>query len=586
MKKFRIVPPGKGTVIIRLWGYVFEHRLWLLLAFSLALVSNLAGLVWPLMSGYAIEAIEPGVGKVDFDTVFSYIGLMLLFCAISAILSYILSLVMVRISQKVAFRLRKEVFEKMSELPVGYFDRFQAGDLISHITYDIDTINATVTNDLIQIFTALITVTGSLIMMILISPVMVVIVFFTIPISVFFIRFMTTRIKPLFRKRSARLGEMNGFAEEMISGQKSIKAYHQEETVIHRFDRKNEQAAKAYYKAEYYGSMVGPSMNFINNTSLSIISMVGAILYFLGSLTLGNLSTFILYSRRFSGPINEIANVISELQSSVAAAERVFRLIDEKSEPPDAPEAVELTDVRGEVRIEDVKFSYIRNKPVITGLDLYATPGKLVAIVGKTGSGKTTLVNLLMRFYDPDSGRILLDGQDITRITRKSLRLSYSMVLQDTWLFQGSVYDNVAYGRQNATREEVERVCRAAKIHHFIQSLPLGYDTIISDDGTNVSGGQKQLLTIARAMMQDSRMLILDEATSNVDTVTEQQIQSAMRELMKDKTCFVIAHRLSTIRNADIILVVSDGRIVEQGDHKTLLSKNGTYAQLYYSQEL
>ncbi len=575
---------GKGRVLLRLWKYIYEYKWLLALAAFLTITSNVLALVTPKLSGLAIEAIEPGKSAVDFGTVLFYCALMAVCCVISAGLSYLLSILMINLSQKIVFKMRKDVFDKLSELPVGYFDRFQTGDIISRITYDIDTINASLSNDLLQICTSIITVFGSLIMMITISPILVLVFLVTIPISLLFTRYMTTKVRPLFRKRSEKLGELNGFAEEMISGQKTIKAYHREKVMIDRFDIKNEEAVTAYYKADYNGSIVGPSVNFINNLSLSLISVFGTILYLSGRMNLGNVSSFVLYSRKFSGPINEAANIISELQSSLAAAERVFRLIDEAPEPADAPDAIEFKDVKGDVSIQDVSFSYLPGKPVIKNLSLNAQSGSLVAIVGHTGAGKTTLINLLMRFYDPDCGVITLDCTDIKKATRKSLRLSYAMVLQDTWLFNGTVFENIAYGKKDATLDDVIRVCKAAKMHSFISALPNGYDTVLSDDGINISGGQKQLLTIARAMLLDAKMLILDEATSNVDTRTELQIQNAMRELMAGKTCFVIAHRLSTIQNADTILVVQDGNVVEQGDHATLLAKNGAYAELYYSQ--
>lgn len=575
---------GKGKVILRLWNYIYEYKWLFALAIVLTVTSNVLTLIMPKLSGKAIEAIEPGKDAVDFQTVVYYCALMTVLCVVSAGLSYLLSKLMINISQKIVYKMRKEVFNKLLELPVGYFDRFQTGDIISRITYDIDTINASLSNDLLQICTSAITVLVSLIMMITISPLLVLIFLVTIPISIVFTRYMSKKVRPLFRKRSEKLGELNGFAEEMITGQKTIKAYHREEVMIGRFDQKNEEAVTAYYNADYNGSIVGPSVNFINNLSLSLISVFGTILYLSGSISLGNISSFVLYSRKFSGPINEAANIISELQSSLAAAERVFRLMDETPEPADAPDAIEFKDVKGDVALKNIYFSYIPGKPVIKNLSLNADRGSLIAIVGHTGAGKTTLINLLMRFYDPDSGVITLDGVDIQKATRKSLRLSYAMVLQDTWLFNGTVFENVAYGKKDATLDDVIRVCKAAKIHNFITSLPNGYDTVLSDDGINISGGQKQLLTIARAMLLDAKMLILDEATSNVDTRTELQIQNAMRELMTGKTCFVIAHRLSTIQNADTILVVQDGNVVEQGHHASLLAKNGVYAELYYSQ--
>ena len=577
-------PQDRKRVLIRLGGYLMRHVRMVIAALLLTITSNLLALIGPALSGRAIDAIGSEAGKVDFPTVFYYCGLMLVFYLVSSVLSYILSVLMIHLSQKIVYQMREDVFNHLTELPVRYFDSHQTGDIVSRISYDIDTVNASLSTDLLQIATSAITVGGSLVMMILISPELVLVFAVTIPTSIFFTRYMVRKVRPLFRKRSIKLGELNGYVEEIITGQKTTKAYHQEETMIGRFDQRNKEAVDAYYMADYYGSMTGPSVNFINNLSLALISTFGAILFLFGHISLGNLSSFVLYSRKFSGPINEMANIISELQSACAAAERVFRLIDEPPETPDLPQALEVTSVDGRVDIEHVKFGYDPQRTIIHDLNLTAKPGSLVAIVGPTGAGKTTIINLLMLFYDPDSGEIRLDGHESRHITRKSLRLSYAMVLQDTWLFHGTVFENIAYRKKGATLEDVTAAAKAARTHHYITRLPDGYDTILNEDGMNISQGQKQLLTIARAMLLDARMLILDEATSNVDTRTEQQIQAAMRTLMEGKTCFVIAHRLSTIQNADTILVVRDGEIVEQGNHQELMQRGGVYAGLYRSQ--
>lgn len=575
---------NRKGILLRLGTYLMEHKLGLFSAILCSVAGNILALVGPMLSGYAIDAIEPGAGKVNFQQVGYYCVLMILCYGISAVLTYGQSVLMLRVTKKVVFKMRNDVFHHLLDLRVGYFDQNKAGDIISIISYDIDTVNASLSSDVVQVVSSVITVLGALIMMLLISPVLVLVFVITVPISIVAIRRLTQITRPLFRIRSKELGRLNGFVEEMMGGQKTLKAYCQQENSIHKFQERNEAAIDAYFRADWMGSVVGPMVNFINNGSIALVTMFGAILYLFGNLTLGNISSFALYARKFSGPINESANILSELQSSLAAAERVFRLMDEPPEAEDKENARVLKKVYGDVVFQNVSFGYTKDKEIIHGLSLEAYRGKMIAIVGPTGAGKTTIINLLMRFYDPDQGTISLDGKPVEDYTRESLRLAYAMVLQDTWLFHGTVYENIAYGNTSATHEQVIAAAKAARIHDYIMSLPEGYETILSDDGTNLSKGQKQLITIARAMLLDARMLILDEATSNVDTRTERQVQEAMYALMKDKTCFVIAHRLSTIRSADLILVIRDGDVAEQGTHESLMEAGGFYRMLYDSQ--
>ncbi len=575
---------GKMLTLRRLWGYIRLYKGGLSAVLALNVVSNLLSLAGPMLAGKAMNTIDMATGRVRFDALLTYCALMLVLYLLSSLIAYILTRLMITYSQKIIRRMRKDVFDKFSELPVGFFDTHQTGELISRITYDIDTVNASLTNDLITLTTGLITIIGSLLMMLWISPIMLAIFLVPLPFSFLFTRFMARRLRPMFKKRSVKLGEMNGYMEEIISGHMTIKAYNREDVILSRFDQKNKQAVDAYYDTEFNGGIVGPSNNFINNISLSMIGLFGTILFFLGKMNIGAISSFVLYSRKFSGPISEIANISSELQSAFSAADRVFSLIDELPEPADPPESIELGDVRGEVEFRDVDFGYQPNRPILRHFNFTAQAGSVTAIVGPTGAGKTTIVNLLMRFYDIGSGQILLDGTDIRKIRRKDLRKAFTMVLQDTWLFSGTVSDNIAYARDFASPEEVRAAAEAARIHPFIMRLKDRYNTILSDEGLNISSGQKQLLTIARAMLADARLLILDEATSNVDTQTEIRIRDAMLSLMKGKTCFVIAHRLSTIMNADNILVVRDGNIVEQGKHDELMKAGGFYRDLFNAQ--
>ena len=594
-RRFEGTTINRGALLRRLWRYLGKNRLLLVLAVLLSATSSLLSLYGPKLSGEAINAIPvdeiladgtvlSAVGRVDFATIYRCVALMAIFYVCAAGLTFLLNVVMIRLSRRVSNQMRHDVFENLSRLPVSYFDKFQTGDIISTITYDVDTVNQSLSTDLLQILQSVITVTVSFIMMLTIAPVLVLIFLVTIPITIVFTRWLTKRVRPLFRRRSARLGQLNGFVEEMLSGQKTVRAYGREDAVLAEFDRKNDAAVEAYTVAEAQGTITGPSVNCINNVSLALVCVFGSVLFMRGKVGLGDLSSFVQYSRKFSGPINEVANIVAELQSAFAAAERVFTLIDAQPEKEDAPDATVLTQVKGDVLLEDVDFSYVPGKPIIEQLNLHAKPGSLTAIVGPTGAGKTTIINLLMRFYDVEGGAVYVDDQDIRTVTRSSLRKAYTMVLQDTWLFHGTIFDNIAYGKPGATMEEVVAAAKAAHIHSYISRLPEGYNTVLSDNGTAISKGQKQLLTIARAMLLDAHMLILDEATSNVDTRTERQIQAAMRQLMRNKTCFVIAHRLSTIQSADHILVLDQGKVVEQGTHSQLMAANGFYKKLYQAQ--
>jgi len=574
---------SRGT-LRRMLAFLGPFKLLILLVAALCVLSNLLSLWGPDLAGHAIDEAAAGKGKVNFDKVWYYASRMLICYLSSSLLTISIHAIMMNVSRRVAKQMRQRVFDKLMRLPVGYFDRNQAGDIISRVSYDIDVISTCMATDVVSILTSSVTVIGSVVMMIRISLPLSAVVLFSVPTAILYTSRMRKITQPRFVKRSKNYGIMNGFVEEMLSGQKTIQAYAYENRVEKNFDEINTNAAEAYYDADRYGVTIGPTMGSINNITLSLIALLGSVLYMGGRISLGSISTFVLYSRKFSGPINEIANIINELFSALAAAERVFALLDEKEELKDAENAKALRDVKGDVALSHVAFGYDAGKTIIHDLTMRADAGKLIAIVGPTGAGKTTIINLLMRFYDVDSGQITVDGTDIRAATRRSVRGAYAMVLQDTWVFRGTIFDNIAYGKDDATMDEVVAAAKAAHIHPFIMRLPQGYQTVISEDGGNISKGQKQLLTIARAMLYNARMLILDEATSNVDTSTEREIQQAMRRLMEGKTCFVIAHRLSTIQHADLILVLNQGDVVEQGTHQSLMAQKGFYYKLYRSQ--
>ena len=581
-------------LFLRLGKYVIAEWPLFIPALIFTLVSNQLSLLGPKYSGAAIDAIEIESG-VDFPAVWENIILMIICYACSAVFSYILSVIMIKLSQRIIYKMRRQDFEKLTTLPVKYFDTHATGDIISHLSYDIDTINSTLSHDIVQVMTSIYTVVGSLIFMWRISRPLIIIFAITVPVSIIFTRYRSKVVRPLTRKRAKKYGELNGFAEEMLTGSRTIAAYGRQGVISSRFDVINGETMDAYYKAEHHMAMLFPSINLINNISLTFVAIMGGILYMYSQngkfiaasvffITLGGVAQFVQYSRKFAGPINEFSNILHEFQSAFSAAERVFAILDEEPEPEDKIDAASFTDCKGDVEVRDVTFGYTPEKTILQNVSVSAKRGEVIAIVGPTGAGKTTIINLLMRFYDAQSGEILMDGIPSTDIKRRDLRRAFTMVLQDTWLFSGTIYDNIVYGKSDATPDEVYAAAKSAKISSYIESLPDGYDTVLSDDGVNISKGQKQLITIARAFLSNAPILILDEATSNVDSRTEIQIQHAMSELMKNKTCFIIAHRLSTIQNADTILVVKDGAIIEKGNHEQLLRERGFYYSLYHSQ--
>ena len=572
----------KGT-IRKLGSYLYRFRHLLILALLLTIASSALALLNPYLTGKILGEIQKGA-DIDFSIIYHYAILMFIFYFSSAILSLLINILMIRISKKIVYSMRKDAFNKLIKLKISYFDNNLTGDVISRLTYDIDTVNTSLSTDVIQIITSIITVIGSLIMMIIISPILVSVFAITIPLSILFVQIMVKKTSKFFKKRSEELGKMNGFTEEMITGEHTIMAYAKADNIINDFDEYNKNASDACYKAEYYSSFTGPGVTFVNNLSLALICLFGAILSKRSIIGIEEIGSFILYSRRFSGPINEIANIVTDLQSSVAAAERVFNLIDSEEETADIDTAKQIT--VGDVSFNHVYFGYNKDKLILEDISFTALKGKRIAIVGPTGSGKTTIVNLLMRFYDINNGSILINNIPHDNLKKDSLRKNFAMVLQDTWLFTGSIYDNLVYGNNNVSKEKVVETCKLCHIDTFINNLPNGYDTIITESGINMSKGERQLLTIARAMLLENDMLILDEATSNVDTRTEMLVQDFLNLLMNNKTCFIIAHRLSTIKNCDLILVIKDGKLIEQGSHEELMAQGGFYYELQSSKNV
>ena len=573
----------KGT-LIKLYKTLLPFKVLIIFVVVLSIFSCVLSLLGPYFCGEAINEVEKGPGMIDFSIVWKWAVMMLVSYLFSEVVYLTINLIMVSVSKKTGYILRKECFEKLHRLPVSVFDDNSAGDILSRISYDVDVVATSIQTDISQIITTIITVLGSFFMMLKISLPLSCITMVTLPVTIIYTIHIKGITRPLYSKRSEKYGEMNGFVEEMFSGEKTIQAYSYEENVSKEYAKINKEASDAYFNADVRGVTIGPTMGMMNNLSLALNGMIGSILYMFSFATLGQLSSFILYSRKFAGPINELSNIMNEIFSALSAAERIYSFLGMKEDPEDAPDAIELTSGEGRVELRDVSFSYSPEKEILHSVSFSTEKGKTLALVGETGAGKTTIINLLMRFYRPQGGKILIDGIDSAKLTDRSLRSQFAMVLQDTWLFRGTVLENIAYGREDATREEVVEAAKKAGIHHFITTLEKGYDTVISENGGNISKGQKQLLTIARAFLSKAPVLILDEATSNVDTSTEKKVQKAMTALMKGRTAIVIAHRLSTIENADEIIVMSHGSVVEKGTHSSLLEKKGAYYNLYRSQ--
>jgi ATP-binding cassette, subfamily B, multidrug efflux pump len=581
------------ATMMTLSKYLKPYRISLILALVLAILGTVFTIIGPRLLGDATTNLFNGVvGKImhvpGAGIDFGYIGHILLLLAILYIVSagctYAMGYIMTSVSIKVTYDLRKKISQKINRLPVKYFDNKTYGEVLSHVTNDVDTISNTLNQSMFQIVSSIVTIIGVLVMMFSINWIMALVSLIIVPVSMVLIMSIVKRSQKYFRKQQDYLGHINGHVEEMYSGHNVMKAFNGEEKSIQKFDGLNEELYGASWKSQFLSGIMMPMMMFIGNLGYVIVCILGGYLVIQRAIQVGDILAFIQYVRSFTQPLAQVANMVNILQSTAAAAERVFEFLGEEEEVADATQPVVLDRLTGNVAFKNVFFGYKPQQTIINNFNANIQPGQKVAIVGPTGAGKTTLVKLLMRFYDVSQGAILVDGIDIREFKRQDYRSAFGMVLQDTWLFNGTIKDNIRYGRLNATDEEVYAAARTAYVDHFIHTLPGGYDMVLNEESTNISQGQKQLLTIARAVLANPKILILDEATSSVDTRTEVLIQKAMENLMKGRTSFIIAHRLSTIRNADIILVMKDGEIVEQGNHKDLLRANGFYASLYNSQ--
>ena len=580
----------KGTMK-KLFTYLSEYKIGIFFVMIFAIGSTVFNIIGPKVLGKATTEIFKGlVGKVsggsgiDFTKIGKILLTLLCLYVISACFSFIQGYIMTGVSQKLTYRMRKEISEKINRMPMNYFDTTTHGEVLSRVTNDVDTLSQSLNQSATQMITSVTTIIGVLIMMISISPLMTVIALLILPVSMVLISVIAKHSQKYFKSQQEYLGHINGQVEEVYGGHNIVKAFNKEEDVIREFDETNDILFRSAWKSQFLSGMMMPIMQFVGNLGYVGVSILGGYLAIKQTIEVGDIQSFIQYVRSFTQPIQQVAQVANMLQSTAAASERVFEFLDEKEEDQFAENPVSVEGLQGNVEFEHVHFGYNPEHIIINDFSAKVKEGQKIAIVGPTGAGKTTMIKLLMRFYDVNSGAIKIDGHNIKDFNRSELRQMFGMVLQDTWLFSGSIEDNIKYGKLDATHEEVVAAAKAAHVHRFVQTLPSGYNMILNEEASNVSQGQKQLLTIARAILADPKILILDEATSSVDTRTEVQIQKAMDNLMKGRTSFVIAHRLSTIRDADLILVMKDGDIIEQGNHEELLEKNGFYAELYNSQ--
>jgi ATP-binding cassette subfamily B multidrug efflux pump len=594
-------PKNFKATALRLARYFLPQKFLLTIVLITAILGTVFNIVGPKILGLATTRLFNGIlakilflraphppGAVAPGIDFGYIGTVLLILlglyVVSSIFMYIQQYIMAGVAQRTMYQLRREVDEKLSRLPLKYFDSRTHGEIMSRAVNDMDNLSTTLQQSITQVISSTVTLIGVIVLMLTISPLLSLIVLLTFPLSMIVTIGIAKRSQNYFRRQQRALGELNGHVEEMYVGHKIVKAFGREAQSVAEFTERNENLYEAAWRAQFVSGIIMPLMRFIGNIGYVFVAVVGGVMVTRNAIAIGDVQAFIQYAQQFTQPITMLANFANVIQSSMASAERLFELLDEQEEVPEAVDAVVIEHPEGAVQFDHVRFGYSEDNILMEDMNIDVRPGQMIAIVGPTGAGKTTLVNLLMRFYEVNDGRILVDGVDITDIKRGNLRRTFGMVLQDTWLFNGTIRDNIAYGRENATEAEIVQAAKAAYADHFIRTLPEGYSTVLNEDATNISAGQKQLLTIARAFLADPEILILDEATSSVDTRTEMQIQNAMAELMKGRTSFVIAHRLSTIRDAELILVMNHGTIIEKGTHEGLLAQNGFYADLYNSQ--